>query len=125
MVERKEKEVLKKQYEEQGSCCYYCEEKVPYSLITRDHINPKSKGHTFINNKVFACRACNSVKGDKSLEEFQKYMLNKACNMLRAVANQKFMASQDQVDKIKYYTKVSRKVLTILENGGKPDMIFT
>ena len=53
MTKRKRNEVLEKQYYDQGSCCIYCKEKVPYELITRDHFQPLSKGNTFLKNKVF------------------------------------------------------------------------
>ncbi len=125
MIERKKSEKLEQQYELQGKCCYYCEEEVPFSLITRDHLHPRSKGHTFIENKIFACRLCNSLKADKSLEDFQKSMLKKACNLLQAVVNQKFKISEVQLKRLRYYTKVSKKVSEIIDNDNKPSILFT
>lgn len=125
MVERKENKTLEDQYKLQGECCYYCEEKVPFSLITKDHLHPKSKGNTLVNNKLFACKLCNNLKGDKSLEEFQAEMLKRACGILQAVVNQKFNISDKQLERFRYYTKVSKKVLWIINNEGKPSIIFT
>lgn len=64
---------LFKQYEEQGACCFYCKEKIDFDKITRDHFLPKTKGNTFLNNKVFACKLCNNIKGHKTIEELKTY----------------------------------------------------
>lgn len=77
MNKRKSNLYLEWQYKSQGSCCYYCKTKIKYEDITRDHFFPKSKGTTLFQNKVFACRFCNSSKGHKSIEEFRESILNK------------------------------------------------
>ena len=86
MTKRKRNEVLEKQYYDQGSCCIYCKEKVPYELITRDHFQPLSKGNTFLKNKVFACRYCNSMKGSLNINEFVNDLyirINKEISILK------------------------------------------
>jgi 5-methylcytosine-specific restriction endonuclease McrA len=76
MNKRKSSQSLELQYISQGSCCFYCKTKIKFEDITRDHFYPKSKGNTLFQNKVFACRFCNSSKGDKSIEEFRESILN-------------------------------------------------
>jgi hypothetical protein len=56
-----------------GQKCPYC----GFAMLggnsrpTRDHINPKSKGHDLNGgNKVFVCYSCNMEKGARSLQEF-------------------------------------------------------
>jgi 5-methylcytosine-specific restriction endonuclease McrA len=77
MTKRKKSKSLELQYLNQGGCCFYCKEKIDFENITRDHFFPKSKGNTLVQNKVFACRFCNSIKGHKSIEEFRESILNK------------------------------------------------
>lgn len=38
---------------------------------TRDHVKPKSQGGIAV---VWACRACNEVKRDMGLDEWQRFM---------------------------------------------------
>lgn len=46
-------------------CCIYCGSKEHLSM---DHIIPLSRGGPdIISNQVFACRSCNSSKGDKDI----------------------------------------------------------
>ena len=63
--------------------CFYCERKfgdIPYNSNfplkrTDDHIHPISKGGTFHKlNIIQACEKCNSIKGDKTLEEFECFI---------------------------------------------------
>lgn len=50
--------------------CQYCNKKLCSSQVTIDHILPKSKGGAnSFTNCVVCCHDCNSVKGDKTLEE--------------------------------------------------------
>lgn len=71
----KSSQSLELQFISQGSCCFYCKTKIKFEDITRDHFYPKSKGNTLFRNKVFACRFCNSSKGDKSIEELKESIL--------------------------------------------------
>lgn len=125
MVIRKKNEVLEKQYEEQGSCCYYCKDTVSFDLITRDHFNPVSGGHTLVNNKVFACRTCNSIKGNLSIDDFRLELIKRSCDILRTVKNNKWMISDEQIKKMKHYNRVLKTVVSIIENDYKPEIIFT
>ena len=54
---------------DQHICCY-CGLRFPRSMLTREHIHPKSKGGgTNWLNCAAACKTCNSRKGDKLLSE--------------------------------------------------------
>lgn len=64
-------------------CFYCCEPTVPAkngqteiwpNARTRDHVVPKSKGGSGHGNKVVACGWCNGSKGDRSLEEWLKWL---------------------------------------------------
>lgn len=44
--------------------CQYCFKKFPIKDLTIDHVFPKSKGGQDVHeNRVLACRHCNSIKG--------------------------------------------------------------
>ena len=118
MIKRKKNQVLEKQYEEQGSCCYYCKRPIPYEDITRDHVLPVSKGHTLLNNKVFACRTCNNHKGDRSLEDFKKLMIRKACAILKNVVAANFKMTEEELYMFKYYTSVMKNLDQIRDSEG-------
>lgn len=48
--------------------CTYCGTE---DDLTRDHVMPKSRGGANDDeNKVWACRSCNSAKGDRTPEEW-------------------------------------------------------
>jgi 5-methylcytosine-specific restriction endonuclease McrA len=50
--------------------CQYCGVSAPSPELTMDHVLPKVRGgKTTWDNVVCACRACNSHKGSKTLEE--------------------------------------------------------
>lgn len=52
--------------------CFYCEGRLWNGNRTTDHIVPKSKGGILSNaNKVFACKRCNQMKQDHSVEDFR------------------------------------------------------
>lgn len=53
-----------------GNICMYCAVRFPTSELTRDHINPISKGGSDNwMNVVTACRRCNNFKGGRTPEE--------------------------------------------------------
>ena len=53
-----------------GFSCMYCGKKVTFQNATKDHVFPRSlNGPTTMKNLVCACRACNSKKDNKTLEE--------------------------------------------------------
>lgn len=125
MKELKFNENLYSQYKEQGSCCYYCKKETPYSDITRDHFLPVSQGNTLVNNKVFACRKCNSLKGNKSIDELKEFLLFKLTDILKKVVDNNWMMSQSQLDNFKWYSRILKTVGEIIDNNYKPLFIFT
>lgn len=57
---------LRQIYNLYGGICQYCGKEVRYSLATKDHIMPKSKGGSnFDTNIVLACKKCNNKKASK------------------------------------------------------------
>lgn len=52
------------------SRCHYCFDLIHESKCEVDHVIPKSKGGTSkLENLVLACRQCNRMKADYSLDE--------------------------------------------------------
>lgn len=50
--------------------CMYCGQTGPITMMTRDHIHPKSRGGKDVwENVVQACRICNQRKRDRTPEE--------------------------------------------------------
>jgi len=50
--------------------CLYCGKQMPDGDLTRDHVNPVSRGgHDTWDNVVAACKRCNHFKGSRLLEE--------------------------------------------------------
>lgn len=125
MQTRKPNPTLEAQYKLQGECCYYCKRSVPFEDITRDHVLPISKGHTLENNKVFACRPCNALKGNRDIEELKTVLLTFSCNILKQVVHQKFKISDSQLQRIRYYVTIMKTLSEMIENGNKPTIIFT
>lgn len=50
--------------------CFYCGKPAG----TKDHVIPRSRGGRGPNNKVHACKRCNQIKGDRTLEEYRSAM---------------------------------------------------
>lgn len=80
-------------YRRDGYACWYCGRrllplttsafgshatKTDRTLIqTLDHLDPRVRGgYDLDSNLVTACRACNSRKGKKTLEEYRTYLEN-------------------------------------------------
>lgn len=62
-------------FKRDGYACVYCPEGTIHkkSFLTLDHVIPQSKGGGFTwDNLVTACKTCNGLKADLSLEEFTK-----------------------------------------------------
>jgi len=121
---RARNDALEAQYREQGECCYYCKEKVHYSFITRDHILPVSKGYGFPNNKIFACRLCNNLKGNRSFPEFRDLLVQRSIRILG-----KLKTENNQIKKyltlLRHHTKVLETVDLIIRNNGRLNIFFT
>lgn len=48
-----------------GSCCWWCETRLPVKKLTLDHLRPKSKGGSnALENLRLACFPCNNSRGD-------------------------------------------------------------
>lgn len=59
--------------------CFYCDKILSRRIKTRDHLQPKSrKGSNDGSNLVDACRSCNTLKGQLTLEEFRAVMAYRA-----------------------------------------------
>jgi hypothetical protein len=57
-------------YRRDGGRCAYCGKEISQKEATIDHIFPKSKGgKTEWENVVLACKKCNRIKDNKTLEE--------------------------------------------------------
>ena len=125
MTKRKSNQVLEKQYSDQGSCCIYCKEKIPFELITRDHFKPRSSGNTLVQNKVFACKQCNSIKGSLCLNEFIEEIYKRMNNVIIKLKNKKLEQFDELQQRLIHYTKVLKTIYEILENGGSPKFLFT
>jgi 5-methylcytosine-specific restriction endonuclease McrA len=56
--------------------CFYCNRqltqpgKLASTAATKDHLTPKSEGGEYT---VWCCRACNEVKGSRSMEQFDAF----------------------------------------------------
>jgi hypothetical protein len=125
MIKRKKNEALEEQYRLQGSCCYYCKEDVPYDLITKDHFNPVSKGNTLINNKLFCCRPCNNIKGNRTIEEFRDLIIKRCCDTLKKVVAQDWKISDYQIKIIKHHVSVLKTLNDIISEDSKLPVLFT
>lgn len=119
-MKRKPNPVLEKRYEEQGSCCYYCKTKVKFESITQDHIVPKSKGGKLNNNSVFCCSPCNISKGHMDVEEFKFKVLQKLLAVLRKISDNKFIASQSDIDRFRHQYRMFKTLDNLQLNNFKP-----
>lgn len=45
--------------------CAYCDRSFDYRKLTRDHVMPRSKGHSKRMNIVLVCWGCNARKADE------------------------------------------------------------
>jgi HNH endonuclease len=53
-----------------GNLCLYCGARFSYSLLSRDHVTPFSRGgHDTWSNVVSACRRCNNAKASRTPEQ--------------------------------------------------------
>lgn len=125
MIKRKSNQQLEEQYKEQGECCYYCKGKVPFEYITRDHFNPVSEGNTLVDNKVFACRSCNSIKGSKTIPEFKATMIHRCTKIIDDIKEKEYQVTDDHVRKLKQYGTSIRTLNEIIANDHKPNIVFT
>jgi len=56
--------------------CAYCGGEFDSSILTRDHVHPKSRGGSNAwENSVTACKSCNMKKADKTPEEANMLLL--------------------------------------------------
>jgi hypothetical protein len=125
MIKRKSNLQLESQYKEQGECCYYCKDKVPFEYITRDHFNPVSEGNTLVDNKVFACRSCNSIKGNKGIPEFKASIKKRCEKLMNDIRAKEYDLTDDHVRRLRRYGKIIKTINEIVANDYKPQIIFT
>jgi 5-methylcytosine-specific restriction endonuclease McrA len=58
-------------------CCQYCSVKFPMSKLTYDHMIPRAQGgRTSWDNIVTSCKDCNTIKGNRTPDEWGIYPLN-------------------------------------------------
>jgi 5-methylcytosine-specific restriction endonuclease McrA len=58
--------------------CQYCGEAVPYSLLSLDHVVPRSRGGaTTWENVVTSCKPCNTLKGGRTPAEARMKLIRK------------------------------------------------
>lgn len=125
MIKRAKNDALEKQYKEQGECCYYCKQKIPYDLITRDHVKPASKGNLFINNKIFACRSCNNLKGNRTFEEFRFLMIKRCSDILNKIAKKNYKLTDYEVKMLDHHVAVINTLNEIIKNNNQISLVFT
>lgn len=64
-------------YNKTGGACAYCGAPLARSSMTVDHVTPRALGGTDeIDNLLPCCKTCNAFKGDKTIEQFRKYIAN-------------------------------------------------
>jgi len=70
----KDRLVRAKVWNKSAGICWYCGKVMnPFEEFSVDHFIPKKRGGTDdLENLVPACRGCNSMKRDRSLEEFRR-----------------------------------------------------
>lgn len=79
--------------------CMYCGARFPMYMLTRDHVQPKSRGGKDVyENLVIACKSCNNRKGNRTPEEASMPLLAVPfqptfCEFL-ALANHNVLADQ-------------------------------
>lgn len=57
--------------------CNYCGLSSEVIKLTKDHVIPKKKGGKRLGNIVPACQPCNSIKGDRSIEEARPRLIQR------------------------------------------------
>lgn len=58
-------------FERDGYRCVYCGEQFPIEELTIDHVEPRVRGGDRSDgNLVTACKACNTLKGQRRLSDF-------------------------------------------------------
>ena len=62
----------KRIYNITGGRCYYCGCNIAIDKFHVDHFIPKCKGEKYKDNSVPACSDCNTIKSDKTIEEFRQ-----------------------------------------------------
>lgn len=64
--------------------CSYCGEQFPADELTLDHVQPRVRGgDRSEGNLVTACRACNTLKGQRRLSEFLYESADARANFFR------------------------------------------
>jgi len=57
---------LKQIFNLYGGVCQYCRKEIKFSIATKDHVSPRSKGGAdYDSNIVLACKKCNNKKASK------------------------------------------------------------
>lgn len=80
--------------------CAYCGVKLTEFNRTIDHIHPKVKGGTNKTENLFpSCGWCNSVKCDRSIEEFRQYVTMRANEYAKCLNRKQIKATKFYYEK--------------------------
>lgn len=75
---------FKKKWDRQHGRCFYCGHSLLDAPIEIDHIIPRSVSrNSSVKNLCLSCKACNRLKGNKSLEAFKTVM--PSANLIRGM----------------------------------------
>src|SRR5260370_28024803 len=56
--------------------CHYCGCTLTTKTLTRDHLRPRSRGGSNkLRNKVPACGVCNSIKGNRTIDDARRNLI--------------------------------------------------
>jgi 5-methylcytosine-specific restriction endonuclease McrA len=59
----------------EGGACFYCLKRVPYRVRSLDHVVPQArKGSNSYRNLVSSCQQCNSLKGERTAEDYLRWL---------------------------------------------------
>ena len=123
MQRRKPNQSLELEYKRQGSKCFYCQDPTPYEFITKDHIIPKVKGGKLNpENKVFACQKCNPNKGSSTLSNYRNRTIVSIIKILKSVIDQNWKISDEQLNDIRYHSKVLKTLTKLVNKKDKTNI---
>ena len=89
----------------QNASCYYCEKKIQPNQVTMDHVVPVSRGgKSNKGNIVAACKACNTMKKNKTARYRAKLKAKKSKERARKKGWMKVRSAGKRMKRIKRKT---------------------